>query len=116
MSVFIIVLMALVASAIFLGVVITEAHFRRVAKSVPLDAHGIELYSIGSGTWSSIAAVILVTVFMMLVLTAERYDYGQNVARDIDAGKYERVVKTITTTQDGQVMKTDSTITFKKKP
>lgn len=116
MTMFIIILAALVASAIFLGVVMTEVHFKNVAKSVTLDAHGIEIYSIGGGTWGSIVVVMLMTVLMMLILTAETYNYSQNVARDIDAGKYERVVTTTTITQDGCPVKADSIITFKKKP
>lgn len=117
MTTLIIILMVLVGCAVFLGAFIIEAHFKNVAKSVTLDTHGVELYSIGGGNWATILVGSLFTIFMMLMLIAGVYDYSQKVAVDIDAGKYERVVKTITTTQDGQVTKADSTITFvKKKP
>ena len=117
MTTLIIILMLLVGCAVLLGVFITEVHFKNVAKSVTLDEKGVELYSIGGGKWGTILIESFFTILTMLILIAEAYDYSQRVARDIDAGKYERVVKTTTTTQGGQMVKTDSTITFiKKKP
>lgn len=117
MATLIIITIVLVLCAVLLGVFITEVHFKNVAKSVTLDEKGVELYSLGGANWAGIFFESLFTVIIMLILIAEAYDYSQNVARDIDAGKYERIVKTITTTQDGQMVKTDSTVTFvKKKP